>query len=438
MSSSAQPAPEKKQQQKPSAPGRSRQERRFVQRKGRLPVHDPKRPSGHKTGVCRATAVFLSKSTGMPYSSVLNGEAGVSADDLIVGVGLHGIRAEGGRPFSRLGIYAMSPEGHLHFVRSVDFKISTGDPDFKERPGAGGELDRSLANWVSGALHNPDLGLGDYYPKFDFINDGGFVGDITANQPYMALVGKPGIKPKDFALERRLDARIEMISEYMEKSDHTRSNPDKFNGLQRTHLFIQDQVSEDLLTTKGAMNSFVITPQAFRECAFVRFRQALPFGKDEKLKKLQRETRQAFLQSAEQVDEMWTNQFSAQMFETNFRQIVENLQLRVKQYLEAFGKAQGQSADINFAPYAKHSVMAVHSLRALFHSRTAEGVTVWSIADGGDQKLNPEIQRELDDLRERPMFTMVVPAGSGSIQVRPRFMSNGDFPFEGSDIFPIL
>lgn len=380
----------------------------------------------------------------MPLSATINGEVGVSTDDLIVGVGLHGIRSEGAHPFSRLGIYAMSPDGHLHFVRVVEFRIQTGDPVFKStQPGSGSDLDRSLANWVSGALHNPDMGIGDFFPKFDHMNDGGFVGELSENESYARLIVDAGRKPKDFALERRLDARIELVQDFMDKSEHSRSQPDQFNGLTRIPIFVDEQISDELTQAAGALDSMTMSPEAFRECAFSRFRLALPASKDhtpkaDELRRKQREVRQSFARAAQQIEEMWSGQFNAQMFETSFKATSNNLEDQVKKYLALYCGVVGKPvAEFDAKPFAANALMAIHSLRALFHSRSNEGVSVWSISGNADNHPTQEVKDEIADLRQRPMFTMVSSGGSGSIQVRPRFVSNGDFPFEGADIIPV-
>jgi len=420
-------------------------QRRFIQKRGRNPIHDPKSPSQQKSVICRAVAVLLSKSTGMPYSSSVNGDAGVSAEDMVVGVGIHGIRPKGNKPFSRLGIYAMSADGHLHFVRSVEFKISSGDPDFKtDRPGTGSDLDRTIANWVSGALHNPEMAAGDYFPKFDYINDGGFIGDTANNQAFNELVTARSLNPRDFALDRRLDARIDMVREFMEKSEHARIDQGRFNGLQRIPIFVEGQLSENLLTMPEALTTITMAVDAFRECAFNRFRQALPTFKDssetgENLRKRQREVRFAFQKMAEQVVEMWTASFDSRMFTTNFDGLSTNLMDRVKGYLALYCKAKKIPVEqFDAMIYARHAIMAVHALKALFNNQTESGITVWSLTEEAMKNPDEAIRAEAEDLISRPMFSMAVPAGSGSIQVRSRFMSNGDFPFEGTDLFGSL
>ena len=376
--------------------------------------------STRQTTPCRAVTITISRNKGVPVSAALSPDHSniLPAEEAMLGFGISGITSFG-KPFSRMGVYGFET-GIPRFKFALNFDIETGAPQFRQSQGGRFQIKDSeyaLINWMQGCLFDQQMSEGDYFLKLDKIND--LRGELSSKEASSIP------QRSHFALERRLEASVDMVKEYMELQITSQQPCRQLRMPMVGHMISTGAIPADRFDQDGKcllpLVRVAVRPGVFRAFAVNRFGGGLrvPVGHF-------REIKTSYVRAFQVADEMLAKGRPATI-QSIQKQTLRGLRKAAFRHIEGLDVSR-----INPDVLKQIIEGALDALTCYYRDRTPEGdVVLWMPpARLTDQATREE--KEVSTLFDEPMFRAI---SARPIQVINNFWTTGEFPEDGTQLF---
>ena len=370
---------------------------------------------------CRAVFTTISRDKGLPVSREMNPALmGIlPAEEALLGVGLVGMGIRG--MFARCGIYTVGPKG-MSFRMAINYNAEDGSPNLKSEGGPRrfiAEAELALVNWVQGGLFNAGTEPGHYHLRVDRVNGVGKP-DLDEERD-LAHMRNHMPNRQFFAAERRVDAAIDMFNDYLELDIDSpeRGWPTSPAALP---MISARQLPEYLMMDGRPVLPIVpigISPKAFTAFATKRATAVLKTQNGDF-----REVKAGLIKTFAVIDSI-LKKGAVGTLDMTVERSIASLTRSVHRLFE--------SAKLSPESLVKHVAEAeemLDTIRTYAGERTTSGQI--RLFSPGQKCPVENVQAKITALFEKPLFVGI---RSLPMQIVTDYMSNGEFPVNGSELF---